>query len=594
MKNRILFGLLVCAALSITGCSTDSSGHTENLVQVPMTDFSGLLPSPLVQVTLPAIVETDRFIGTVTWYHSADGYFWSVPLVNTFYADMSYRASIHLIPKSGWTFCDLDADNFIHQGGAVTGFHTDGDEGFLVISFPLFAPADTEVIPDTDLTGVIFQPARDGMPQSAITGNGFTGTITWETTDGEPFTESFFQASTAYRAIAVLTPDTGFTLIGLGRNDFTHSAAQSIVFDYEGSINYNSLRSAIVYLEFAATAGPDERNPITRLDLTALIPSPVLRAQPVTAFTGDQYNGSVAWFNYDTDDPLGDEFPYGLTIGANVTLTRVGDFIFDDVDSDSFTHQDSMQITNEPGSSVNQESITVLIAFNSLEWTARRLIYPRLAGKAIQACCWHNASRHPSVLINLQTPGTSIPDPNSNLWDWSWSGNYNTSWSSSFPNNAFQAQSEHGHPVVFNSDDVPEAIRKPAHVFTINMGEDGRNIVKFGMYPRQVNEGNASRWPTRVEIFYSNIPIPPIFNADPVDHDDPDADPDLHIISLGTIGENRRGIFWHDFDLIPHGTYETESNLGITAQYIHFRIYNIQNPNDLGASFSQIRIGVQE
>ena len=112
---------------------------------------------------------------------------------------------------------------------------------------------------------------------------------------------------------------------------------------------------------------------------------------------------------------------------------------------------------------------------------------------------------------------------------------------------------------------------------------------------------SSSYWPTQVEVFYSNTYIDPVFGGrEPKSLDpsspiyDPNADPDFDVISFGTINQSGGEIVnrWYDYPLDNLPTSpddQTKAYYGITARYLHFRIYAPLNP-----SFRGLRVTVQD
>lgn len=76
-----------------------------------------------------------------------------------------------------------------------------------------------QTISDEEITGLT-PPVCGGMPDTTVNETDqYTATVTWEPSD------SPFKASTVYTAIITLTPETGYTLTGVGSNFFTVAGA---------------------------------------------------------------------------------------------------------------------------------------------------------------------------------------------------------------------------------------------------------------------------------------------------------------------------------------------------------------------------------
>lgn len=136
------------------------------------------------------------------------------------------------------------------------------------------------VISVSALEGVT-APVRGATPTTSVTaGNGYTGTISWS---GSPTT---FEAATAYTATITLSPESGFTLTGVGANFFTVTGATTVS---------NSVNSGVVTAVFPAT-GVEPVRPDAPTGVTA-----VLSADSTTAtisFTAPINNGGSPIISY--------------------------------------------------------------------------------------------------------------------------------------------------------------------------------------------------------------------------------------------------------------------------------------------------------
>ena len=330
-------------------------------------------------------------------------------------------------------------------------------------------------------------------------------------------------------------------------------------------------------------------------DLSDLLTAPVHRASPaVTAFENNQYTGSVVWY-YGDETPVGVSFDCDKAIKAVVTLIAKTGFTFEGVDADVFAHSGAASVSN------GADSGTVTVTFSALNWVAGSITYANLTATGynatVKACCWPNnsTSREPNVLINLTDP-TGTPG-STNFWDYGWNGtatDNQSSWRTIMAPSGVTFNGDEcgkGHPSVFNGNTgLPSAMRRRAHVFTIDLGEVRDNIASFGIYPRQ----DAGKWPILFEVFYSDRDIGPIFDPTGTDAD---------IISLGIVGVPPNGTNWanmtnswgwRDVNLYSR----TANGRAFSARYIHFRVYaeqsNGANSDWVSLSFAQIRIGISE
>ncbi|MDR2404174.1 MAG: hypothetical protein LBD78_09110, partial [Spirochaetaceae bacterium] len=99
---------------------------------------------------------------------------------------------------------------------------------------------------------------------------------------------------------------------------------------------YSGLTSTLPLLEFTEN---DFKTAVSVLDLTGMVTAPVVWANPVTAFGGnDQYTGTVAWKESDGAPIATGVFGGNKVYKAVVTLTVKTDYVFTGVAENSFTY----------------------------------------------------------------------------------------------------------------------------------------------------------------------------------------------------------------------------------------------------------------
>jgi hypothetical protein len=113
-----------------------------------------------------------------------------------------------------------------------------------------------------DLTGQVIAPVKNAPPDTTeITHTQYTGTVAWQTGNGESHDSSTpFAAGTVYRAVVSLTAKPGWTFTGVGANSFT----------YTGATVTNAANSGVVTITFpktAAAVGIPIGNPLVKLYL---------------------------------------------------------------------------------------------------------------------------------------------------------------------------------------------------------------------------------------------------------------------------------------------------------------------------------------
>lgn len=292
---------------------------------------------------------------------------------------------------------------------------------------------------------------------------------------------------------------------------------------------------------------------------------------------------SVAVWSYTgtVDTPIAGPFEPGKPCKVVITLTAKTGFTLTGIPANAFAHRDSTGISNDAGGGA------ITITFAGAAWSPLTVSYPSLADKTVNICCYPNTNNSGSRLA----AGSVLIDgqSQSSMWDYGWNGNASSNlsdWANILKNaegvDFTGDECGHGHPTVFLAAATPEAIRKRAHCFTLDLGEVTSGIVSFGIYPR-TNESSGERgqrWPIQFEVFYSDSEIGAI--------------PGEEAVSLGIFewGEAPDPWAWRDVDLYPR----TGDGRAISARYIHVRIYaeakNGVNSEWVCPSFAGIRVGV--
>ncbi|GHV66708.1 hypothetical protein AGMMS49928_02030 [Spirochaetia bacterium] len=333
--------LALLFALVIAGCPMDGPTDPDRVSQL---DLSGQVQAPIKDQT-PSTTEinTAQYRGSVAW-KKADG----STFTGAFAAATAYQAELNLTAKDGFTFDGVAANSFTYTGATVTNDAGNGTSLTVIITFPETADVDTTVT-DVDLTAYVTSPVKNATPDTVLhvlsTNAQYSGSVAWQ---DNPTT---FAAETVYTAIVTLNAASGFTFDEVAANSFTYSGA-TLVTNSAG--NSTSLTVTITFPKTAA----DVDTPVTDVDLTAYVTSPVKNAAPDTVLhvpsTNVQYSGSVAWQGNPTT------FASETAYTAIVTLNAASGFTFDGVTANSFTHTGATLVTNDAG---NGKSLTVTITF---------------------------------------------------------------------------------------------------------------------------------------------------------------------------------------------------------------------------------------
>jgi hypothetical protein len=305
-------------------------------------DLTYKVPKPVSEGTAVTYFYTPQYTGTITWSPS-DGVFLS---------GRTYTAAIVLRPVAGYSFTDLEA-GFTHSGNQYTGVPADDGAVVVTITFPATIDSQAAVVTDLDLTDKVPSPATNGEPAASFSTPQYTGYVDWTDTSTGDGVSGLFAGGTSYTAKITLSAASGYKLDGVGANGFTYDPtwADSVSYDPDFSM---------VTIVFAATV-PDTSPtaPVTDRDLTSRVGMPVRGWMPDTAFTADQYEGTVAWAVTNGPAHSG-AFAAGTAYTATVTLKAKAPYTFDGMGVGAFTRSGALSVINETGTG---ETIAVTINF---------------------------------------------------------------------------------------------------------------------------------------------------------------------------------------------------------------------------------------
>jgi len=260
------------------------------------------------ETPVTAITPTAQYTGTVAWSPDDDPFLGSVV----------YTATITLTAKAGFTLTGVGANSFI-----VTGATTDTNDVDSGIVTAVFPATEAAVITEKAILGVT-APVTGETPVTAITPTDqYTGTVAWSPV------HATFAGTTVYTATITLSPETGYTLAGVGTDFFT----------VDGIAATNDTGSG----EVTSAAFPATAAVITEKAITG-VTAPVTGETPVTAITPtDQYTGTVAW------SPVHATFAGTTVYTATITLSPETGYTLAGVGTDFFT-VDGIAATNDTGS----------------------------------------------------------------------------------------------------------------------------------------------------------------------------------------------------------------------------------------------------
>jgi len=227
MKKVLLPIIAVLTVVILMGCPTIETPQVAPDATINLVDIAGVTVPVLGATPVTTITETAQYTGTVSWSPAVSG---------TFAASTAYTATIILTPKAGYTLKDVAANSFKVLGATTTN---SAGSGVITAVFP----ATKEIVINiTDIPGVT-APVLGATPVTTITETAqYTGTVNWST-----IVSGTFAANTVYTATITLTPKAGFTLTGVGANNFTVAGATSTA---------NSANSGVIIAVFPITPTP--------------------------------------------------------------------------------------------------------------------------------------------------------------------------------------------------------------------------------------------------------------------------------------------------------------------------------------------------
>jgi hypothetical protein len=276
--------------------------------------LDAFITAPAKDATPATTIKTaaEQYTGTIAWS----------PKDEKFVEGTVYTAVVTLTAKPGFTFTGVKKDSFSYGDDPDKIKVTNElDSGEVTIAFPELATEGDTTPVNGDalkLDVLVPTPAKGATPTTAIDAAQYTGIIEWNPDDEK------FVADTVYKAEVTLKAKTGFTFTGVKANSFTYTDATVT----------NAANSGIVTITFPAVKSA----PVTELALDDFVIRPVKSAEPdpefkTTTTSPTQYTGgTITW----TPNPA--TFVEGIEYKAEVTLTAVPGYTFEDLAENSFTY----------------------------------------------------------------------------------------------------------------------------------------------------------------------------------------------------------------------------------------------------------------
>ncbi|MCL2111785.1 MAG: leucine-rich repeat domain-containing protein [Clostridiales bacterium] len=317
---------------------------------ITITDLQGVANPVPGAAPATAVTETAQYTGTVAWEHrpwiSPGSGAWTSFTGNTFAYWTEYRATFTITPKPGWTLNGMNANSFMVNSLATTHPQNVTEKPYRVFPNTPEQPATDYVIQGLTVP-VQGQNAVESLPGSSqydVTSVSWMNITTGATHTGA------FSATSVYQATVIVSPKTGYTLVGMPRAFEVPGVS--------GPVNNVQIPGTPITRSLTATFPATDSSPIDIFAIGGVTP-PVNGQTPVSSITrapvaGDplQYTGTVAWepalppgtttFDYWTEYTA----VIMLTLGPQFTLATV------DWNDKAFTVPGASKVEHVPGSNV--------------------------------------------------------------------------------------------------------------------------------------------------------------------------------------------------------------------------------------------------
>ena len=269
---------------------------------ISFPNIGGVTPPVAGGNPVTTITSTEQYAGTVEWYNVTD----NVSHTGLFAEGKVYRATITLMPKSGYTLTGVSQNYFKVADASASNL---ANEGVITAVFP--ATLISLGVQTIEITA----PVTDGIPQESVAdGTGYKGsTITWyNMTDLSTHTGKFV-ALKEYKATVSLTAKPGYKW----------PASLPAITVSGGTVGNYSVDNSNVegnILTFDVTFNKT----IADLDAqTIAITAPVTGGIPQVSVSDDTgYKGStITWYNLTDLSPHTGNFSALKQYRATVSLT---------------------------------------------------------------------------------------------------------------------------------------------------------------------------------------------------------------------------------------------------------------------------------
>jgi len=247
-------------------------------------------------------------------------------ITGNFGYNKAYTVKVHLKANDLYMFMPI-TDCYINDTLQSNLMIDPDGSAYVVYTFPA---TEKQTVSTVAVTG-IDAPVRGATPDiTAVTGTGYSATVTWS-----PVVTTTFAPSAVYTATAVLTPDSDY--------EFANTITAATMNGNNVSATKNANGTITLSYTFPATA----KQPLTTVAVSG-IDAPVKGATPdVTALTGTGYSATVTWSPTVTT-----AFIASTVYTATVVLTPGSEYVFADTITSASINGNSVSATKNANGTV--------------------------------------------------------------------------------------------------------------------------------------------------------------------------------------------------------------------------------------------------
>jgi hypothetical protein len=257
------------------------------LTPVTQTNLTSLLGKPVTGNPLKTIINTDQYIGAVSWHYKPNQGNWTPETGGFFAPGTKYKATIKLTLFPGYTLEGVAP--FAHGASGASVDYTLGSTTVTVTFAKTEEVTASVTITDYSLEHYVPIPVKGHYPVTSVYRTELTADIQWHvgTAETDPVMSTLtFATETVYTAVITLEAEQGYEF---NKNfSYTGNTTSNQVQD-SGNTDNKSRRTVTV--TYMAT----EYFTVTIMDLATYLPRPKNGETPIPSFTTSEYAGTVQW-----------------------------------------------------------------------------------------------------------------------------------------------------------------------------------------------------------------------------------------------------------------------------------------------------------